>query len=527
MAKIKTFINFLLIAVCLAGMIPAAYAAEEVCTMWNMDTISSQNILENIDFVDTFGYEYESAVGFDVCLGSGAVYDLAGQYTRFTGTLTTSQQTNSDVVFDFAILLDGKIAYSKTGITKQTPPEFIDLDLSGVRTMQIVTSTKQRSYTFLYVADGQFYRSDAPVLPSQQFHSLNDVILVDSDRYEAKLLVQDSFGNLRANSHILGGWGDAYAVYNLDRKYDTFSAVVSFHVESSTSSHRTCEIYCDGKLVANYEEIIKQTQPISIEIDVCNVSVLKIVSRELAHVGWASTGSIIVGDTYLTPHVHVPGDIKDDIAPTCAKTGKKSYTCKVCGEVCGEEVIPALAHTAGEWKTEKETSCVSAGERVLRCLVCEGIMETEAIEQLAHTPSDAWVLLSEASCTESGMEGLFCLECNGALDKRIIDRTEHQMGKWETHYGSIWDAPICRVRECALCGSEETDMIFGFAWVKPMVLSIFIVMVMALVWCIVIMRRQCKKHGSLRVLIKACKLKYQDLSDTAMLLQNAISDLQS
>lgn len=70
-------------------------------------------------------------------------------------------------------------------------------------------------------------------------------------------------------------------------------------------------------------------------------------------------------------------------------------------------------------------------------------------------------------------------------------------------------------------------MIFGFAWVKPMVLSIFIVMVMALVWCIVIMRRQCKKHGSLRVLIKACKLKYQDLSDTAMLLQNAISDLQS
>ena len=140
MRKIKTFLCFLLIAVCLAGMIPAAYAAEEFCTMWNMETISNQNISEYTYFVDTFGYEYSSAVCFDVTLGSGATYDLSGQYARFTGTLTTSEKTKSDVQFNFAILLDGKIAYSMKEMTKQTKPDTIDLDLNG--------ATFQRAYVF-------------------------------------------------------------------------------------------------------------------------------------------------------------------------------------------------------------------------------------------------------------------------------------------------------------------------------------------------------------------------------------------
>ena len=531
MGKIHRILCCLLAALTLLTIIPRAHAAQAPVEMWNMQDVTSENTTAYSDFRDLFGYIYDSAVCFDVALGSGAVYELGGRYSQFTGTLTTSPETNGDAFFDFAIALDGKIEYSISDFHRESKPEEIVLDLTGVQTMQILTSTKCNSYTFLFVADGFFTPAQTPIQPNaQKTYTLLDTVLVASNRYKTAALARDTFGVHHINNYFFGDYSDSYAVYNLDKKYDTFTATIFADSEFGNNLYRSFTVYCDDKRVKHYEKIDRQTNPFEIEIDVRNVTVLKIESVHTRISPWSSyDGYLVVGDVALTPHVHVAGELREDVAPTCTQSGKKSYTCTVCGEACDIEVFPALPHTPGDWEIISEPTCSQPGQRAKCCQVCGTAVETEALERLPHTPSGDWVVKMDASCYAEGTEGLVCEICGEFAEERAIPRAEHQMGDWEYYNGSIWSAPIYSVRTCYICDAREEQYDYAFAWLKPLVLTTLLLLVLAAAVCDAMATRllpggsRDKRDASV-VLRKALALKNKDVTAAVRALRSAMSD---
>ena len=61
---------------------------------------------------------------------------------------------------------------------------------------------------------------------------------------------------------------------------------------------------------------------------------------------------------------------KVTLEPTCTAKGKKTKTCRYCGEVVKTEDIDALGHVAGEYRVITEPTCDSTGSKILTCKVC-------------------------------------------------------------------------------------------------------------------------------------------------------------
>lgn len=106
--------------------------------------------------------------------------------------------------------------------------------------------------------------------------------------------------------------------------------------------------------------------------------------------------------------------------------------------------------------------------------------------------------------------------------------TEHQMGDWERYGGSIWSAPIHYVRTCTVCDTTEDRYEVTFAWIKPLVLTTLLMLVLAAAVCCAMAAKLRgagrNKEGVVHVLRKALTLKNEDVMAVIRDLRNAISD---
>lgn len=101
-------------------------------------------------FTDSFGYTYDGRHSFYCASDAYGVFNLAGQYSTFSGTIVSNQNTDSDAVMEIAIYADDKLVYSKTGFTKRTGAIDFSVDVRGVTKLGIYTdanTTWRTSYT--------------------------------------------------------------------------------------------------------------------------------------------------------------------------------------------------------------------------------------------------------------------------------------------------------------------------------------------------------------------------------------------
>lgn len=106
------------------------------------------------DFQDVRNYPHEDAYKFDASLDSFAIYDLRGSFDKFEAKLVTGKDTGDGVKLNMEIYLDDRLAFQFYGIPKKSAPIPISLDLSGVRTMKIITSNSGSfSCGFCYLID--------------------------------------------------------------------------------------------------------------------------------------------------------------------------------------------------------------------------------------------------------------------------------------------------------------------------------------------------------------------------------------
>ena len=467
----------------------------ELADLHTMDSYEYE-IVDTL-LTDSYGDKYRgNIVEFDggyVDEGGYAVYDLNGQYGKFTGKLVTSERTRRSAGINLAIIADGKQIYSKAEITKQTPMEEFQLDLTGVGKLEIKTSSNLRrdgwaSEAYVYIIDGIVEKlEDDVVYP--EYDSLNDTFLIDSDGFSnANTLMRDSYGNLHNGYQGFDTWQGGYAVYNLDQKYLTFEGTIVTDASEGSEGSMQIQIYLDDQLAFSQANITKQTEQIPVSLDVTDVKVMKVMTQTEECDQW-----LYLVDDILMPHTHTPGEweIKQELTctvkgikvqycteckeecnkgeieasghkpgdwevkeePTCTKEGTEVQICTVCKQECNTREIEALGHEPGEWEIKQEATCAEEGIRVKYCTRCKEECETEKIDVLEHTPGDGWETETEATCSEAGEEVKRCTVCGEICEKRSIPQKDHEESEeWETTIEATCSGEGEEVLRCKNCG---------------------------------------------------------------------------
>ena len=494
---------------------------------------------------DSYGNSYSgNIVNIEASRNSYAVYNLDGEYTRFSGKIVIAEDVYTDCVMDIAIYGDGRELYSKAGLTRQTEAQDFDLDVTGVGTLEIRSSGEDS----ISLAEAEFTQAEERTVPPT-YASLEELTVIDSVDFEQNTCIQkDTFVNLHK------GWQNfknpmpsdtvTYALYNLNQEYLSFSGKLIIDEESTTNCNMNVQIYLDDQLAFEQNGIGRTTEPVEVNLDVTNVKVMKI--RVVGKAGY-----LCVVDDVLKGHDHTPGEWETETEATCDKAGKKVQRCTECKEICNTQETKALGHTPGDWETEIEATCKAEGKRVKYCTVCKKVCAEEQVDKLEHEPGD-WEVETEATCWSEGEESVYCKYCGEWLDTREIPimehkqeeewfvqqeptctyegtkvkrcvycgetikvekipKTKHKFGEWVTVEGSVWNAPIVKTRICSGCFSEETKKVYAWVWVKSVVTLLVILGV--LVGIIVILMRQKGIQITVANIKEFCRNGIRDIKD--------------
>ena len=114
---------------------------------------------------------------------SEIVYDLEGQYDYFTTYVGTDKNFDMDsTTIKFRILADGKEVYKSDVIRKDTPAEFVSLDIKGVKRLVLIADDVDGNLVgdFASWADTKLYQNySKPVIKGDDVIVFNTKEKVD------------------------------------------------------------------------------------------------------------------------------------------------------------------------------------------------------------------------------------------------------------------------------------------------------------------------------------------------------------
>ena len=166
-------------------------------------------------------------------------------------------------------------------------------------------------------------------------------------------------------------------------------------------------------------------------------------------------GKIRTEDIKATGHTVV---VDEAVAPTCTESGlTEGSHCSVCNEVIkAQEEVAALGHTWDDGEVTTAPTCTMTGVKTFTCTAC-GEIRTEDIKATGHT-----VVVDEAvapTCTEPGLtEGSHCSVCNEVI--KAQEEVAALGHTWDD--GEITTAPTCtktgvKTYTCTACGQTRTE----------------------------------------------------------------------
>ena len=121
--------------------------------------------------------------GFGAATNAEIVYDLEGQYDYFTTYVGTDKNFDMDsTTIKFRILADGKEVYKSDVIRKDTPAEFVSLDIKGVKRLVLIADDVDGNLVgdFASWADTKLYQNySKPVIKGDDVIVFNTKEKVD------------------------------------------------------------------------------------------------------------------------------------------------------------------------------------------------------------------------------------------------------------------------------------------------------------------------------------------------------------
>lgn len=146
-------------------------------------------------------------------------------------------------------------------------------------------------------------------------------------------------------------------------------------------------------------------------------------------------------------------------APTCIKTGSKSYKCSDCGQEKTETLpIDSTVHDNTTQYSAKASTCNEYGYTAYTyCNDCKKVVSGR--EQLPlgdHSWSD-WAV-TEPTCTDDGYKTRQCSVCK-TTEKETVASTGHEWSEWKETKAATCEAAGRRQRTCSVCNTTEVQII--------------------------------------------------------------------
>lgn len=474
--KTRKMLSALLVCCMLILLAVPAHAATTNVKLVDMHTLESDNIkVETEEITDSYGKTYSGNVmRFNSGDNGYVIFDLNGAYSTFNASIVCSTRTGSGAEMSVGIFADGVLVYSLSSYTRQQPAQEVNLDVSGVGELAIKTTKTEGYDGYIYFVNSTFAKAESKSIYPKR-GTLSDAFIIDSSACStSNRLFVDVFGNVHNEYTRLNCGDKGYILYNLDKKYESFSGCIVAAGRTGKEASMNINFYLDDVLVYSQENVTKQTAQINFDFSVANASVLKITTSK--NEGYDAY--IYVTDGLLKAHEHTPGEWVVETEATCTVDGKTVTHCTACGEVVEQKAIPKTGHTAdGKWVVEKEPTCSEKGKQVQKCSVCGEVATSESIDMLEHTPSNDWEITKEATCKAEGKQVKKCTACGKVVTQEAIPTTEHAFGEWETISGSVWNNPIVKERTCSICGDVEHEESNSTSWLKPLVIVLLIIVI--------------------------------------------------
>lgn len=126
--------------------------------------------------------------------------------------------------------------------------------------------------------------------------TLKNIITISSDHVEVEEdVIYDRYGNYYDGAVLIGkNYDTGYGLFNLNKKYVKFTGTVFVHKSVSNGRDASFSIYLDDELVYTSGSLTEESAPVSLELDVTNISTMRITT-DADHYG--SDATICFGNT--------------------------------------------------------------------------------------------------------------------------------------------------------------------------------------------------------------------------------------
>lgn len=299
---------------------------------------------------DTYGNGHYGALYFDASNSAWAQYELSGTYASLTGELSVYSEAESGASFDLAIFGDGKLLWSKCGMTRQMNPASFTVDVRDVQRLTIETRNlgdQNNGWLILDQAKLHYKEISGEETKEETEEDIEEQpsLIVDrlAEQYEMMnrgmeqntMLCRDTAGVL--HDSFLEFYADegAEAAWNLDGNYDTFLGTLTTFRRTGANVSMTVRIYGDDRLLFEAKDIDRTTGPLTFEADVKNVKVLRMEAEQ-------------TGDAY-DAYVYLVDDALTRIDDASEDPAKEAASASVLPEIPAN--VSVLSSVMAEYET--------------------------------------------------------------------------------------------------------------------------------------------------------------------------------
>ena len=155
----------------------------------------------------------------------------------------------------------------------------------------------------------------------------------------------------------------------------------------------------------------------------------------------------------IEKHIHQWNDWKTITEPTCCKNGKKTRTCKSCGETEELQIEPTGNHNLSERRVEP--TCTSEGSIIKKCQNdgCS-YQETVRIPKKDHTYTS---VVTAPTCKEQGYTTYTCSECGNTYKGDYVATVEHSFKDYKYNNDATCTKDGTKTATCEFgCGTTNT-----------------------------------------------------------------------
>lgn len=251
---------------------------------------------------DPYGEDHFYSLYLNASERGMLAYDLNGEWTEFSGTISTWSEAESEAVFEIAIWGDDRLLLSRYDYQKGDAAFSFCVDVTGVQTLSIQTRNRgSQNNGYLFINESRLISDGTTEETARSWVELSALPVIDESGYEdyhGSGLFTDAYGSIHRDGYCFDASEGGYAIWNLGKNYTSLEGLLSADRSSSGGENSvSLEILVDGESVftADHYDVYQGALPVS--VDLTGGTTMEIRTRSNAKSG---EFMVYLADTALT-----------------------------------------------------------------------------------------------------------------------------------------------------------------------------------------------------------------------------------